>query len=320
MIGLVLAVLASALTPEAGPAPLQEQPLLSIDPCVGADPATVGALLDLELGSAAASGAAGPQSITVRCLNEGEEIRVEPWASLGPEGIRAIQLPPVGASDSAREGRSRELALAIAELIRRLQTTRPLTPPEPAPPPPAPVSVAARPPPAPPETPERWHVGAVSVVDHFGGGELLVGADLVFGRRLGRWLAVELAAGGRAAQDPALSVGRLTERAATGSAAVGVLVRRRRVEVGLALKMDGFLVQLRESSLGDNGNLTMVRGAAALEAEPRVAVAVARHVWLRASGGAGYVLQGIIVRQDQVETTSLTRLLASASFGAIVTF
>lgn len=321
MTVILLAALLSAAGPETGPAPLEEQPFLSIDPCVGADTDTVSDLLEIELGPAAALGAAGPWSIAVRCLDDGEEIRVEPWASLAPDGVRLIQLPAVEASDpAARQGRSRELALAIAELVRRLQTTRPLTHAE-APPPPAagtPLAVTATP--APPQPPDRWLVGARSAADHFQGGELLIGADLVAGARLGRWLTAELTAGGRTGQDPASTVGRLSERAAAGSAAVGLLLRRHTVGVGLALRVEGFLVELRAELPSGAGSRSVVRGAVALAAEPQLSVAVSPHVWLQAAAGAGSSLHGILVRQNGLATTSLTGIFASGSFGAVVTF
>lgn len=322
MIAVILAV---ALTPPptgVSAAPLDDQAPLSIDPCVGADPQVVGALLDIELGWPRAAGPTEPQSIAVRCVEGGEEIRVEPWASLGPDGVRTIHLPAAEPSDpAAAEGRARELALAIAELIRRLEATQPLSPPAP---PPAPVAIAppvvAAPPPPPARPPERWRAGLLSTVDAFGGGQRLLGADLVVAAAIGRWFTVELRGGGRVAPDDDLPLGHLTARALAGSTAAGFVLRRPAIDVGLALRAQGFLVQFGAEPQPAGASQTAVLAAVTLQAEPRVCIRVSRHVWIQASAGAGAPLHGIEVRLQGVETRSLSGLVVSASLGAGLAF
>ena len=159
--------------------------MLAIDPCVGADEETVRKLLDLELRGNPVGTATMPESVTVRCVEGAEEIRVSPWAALGPEGVRTIQLPSRDDADpAARQGRSRELALAIAELIRRLETNHPAALPQ------APVraqgssagtAVVPTPPPAQVQArgQDRWQVGAAWAGEAFGGGARLMGGDVV---------------------------------------------------------------------------------------------------------------------------------------------
>jgi len=313
---------------ESSDAP-DQQSALELAPCVEADEGTVRAVMELELGDARAQGTRDAISVHVTCADKGQEIRVEPWASLGAEGTRIIQLPASGdLKPAAREARARELALAIAELIRRLETTHPLRP-EPAPAPralpaiAAPIVIAPPASPAPPAGPKRgWRLGVLASFDYFGGGGVLVGGDATVASLVGRWILVELRAGGRVAGAMPLPSGRLTARAGTISAAVGPDLSsiRRRMAFSFLFRAQGYLVQFRSESSDEGTGRTSILGAFVVAAEPRIAVAVTRRVSLTADAALGVALHGILVRVQGTESKSLSGVTASGSLGAEVAF
>jgi hypothetical protein len=322
---LIVSILALALfaLPGEQPADAPEQrPTLDIDACVDVDAAAVENLVDLELRTPGSRRRASPVSVNVRCLEDGQEIRVEPWASLGGDGIRAIALPAVDEADAdpaAREARSRELALAIAELIRRLDITQPLPPKRPAPPPPPP---AVSPPPAPEAPPGRWQVAALSSFEAFTGGQTMAGADLAFAARIGRWFVSEVRVGGRLVDGPTSPVVRLTGRSGTAAVAAGPCLWSKHRTVGFApmLRAQAYAIDYRAESPGETAPPTTRMGAITVAVEPRLLVAVSRWIGLAAGAGVGVPLHGIVVRTQGLETDSLTGVAFSASLGAVVTF
>ena len=300
-------------------------PSLTIDPCVAVDEATVREVMELEIRGTRMI----PTSVSVRCVDGAQEIRVLPWISPETEGIRTIKLPPVADDDDAavRQARSRELALAIAEYIRRLdaaqaptrESSKPTTSPTPPPSVPAPAT---------PATPLRessdgeWRFGLLSAFEYFSGGRTLAGGDLVVAKGLGRWFSAELRAGGRIGADEALPSGRLTTRAATAGAGVGFNLwsPRRPVGAALVLRAEGYLVQFRVVQLAEDRAPTALLGAVTLAAEPRLTLRLTRHVLLVASAGVGLPLHGIVVRMQGIETRSMSGLLVSGSLGGVVSF
>src|SRR4029079_3323629 len=207
LIARVLALSLLATGSEEIPAAAEHGLLLELDACLQVDEPSVQNLVELELRDARARSGNIPISVVVRCLDGAQEIRVEPWASRGDDGIRTIALPDAEDATATLEARSRELALAIAELIRRLEITRPLEPPPPPPPPPPPSVVS---PPSPPEAPPgRWGIVALSSCDYFTGGQWLAGGDLSLAASLGRWTLGEVRVGGRFANGETLPSGRL---------------------------------------------------------------------------------------------------------------
>jgi hypothetical protein len=323
-LGGVLALALLAARTGAIPDVVEQNPVLELDSCLGVDESVVRKLLELELRNERIRDAALPISVGVRCIEDAQEIRVEPWASLGEEGIRPIQLPaPDDADPAAHEARSRELALAIAELIRRLEIRHPL-PSEPPPPPPVPVApavVVSRPPP--PEQPEgRWQLGILSAFDTFSGGQRLAGGDVSIASSVGRFTLIELRAGGRVAAGATLASGQLSARAGTASAAAGLNVWSRHRSVGLAfmLRAQGYLMQFHADSPPGGASGTAVLGALTVAAEPRLMVAVSRRVSLTAAADGGLPVHGIVVRTQGVEAASMSGLFLSGNLGVVLTF
>ena len=312
----VLALALVATSSEANAANAERSPTLELDVCLQVDESVVQNLVQLELGDARTRHANAPIAVAVRCIEGGQEIRVEPWASRGDDGIRTIELPDADDPTAALEARSRELALAIAELIRRLEITRPL-PAEPPPPPPPPPIVAV--PIAPPEAPPGpFGIAALSSFEYFTGGQWLAGGDLALTVALGRWALGDLRVGGRFAGGETLPAGRLSTRAGTAALGAGLNTWSKLRTVGFALmfRAQGYGVEYR-AELPDAAR-TAVLGAFVVAVEPRLIVAVTRRISIAAGGAAGLPLHGIVVRTQGVETDSMSGLVVSGSLGLVV--
>jgi hypothetical protein len=261
-----------------------------------------------------------PVSIAVHCQGGALEVRVEPWASLGAEGVRSIDLPAVGGSDpAAQEARARELALALAEVVRRLELTHPPgsppTPSRPAPPPAPPPAPAA-------SAPGRWQLGLLGELEHFNGGQTLWGADVLVGARVGRFVLGELRAGFRRGEDLDAPWVRVTASAATASAAVGLNLWSGRQRVGLALmaRAQGYLFEFQSDPAGPSNAGTARALAFVLATEPRIFVAVTRHLSLAMGAAAGTTVHGILLELQGTVSRSLTGLFLSANLGVVFAF
>ena len=319
MIAHVLALALLATRGEEIAAPPGQGPVLALDPCLQVDEAAVQNLVELELGGARLHRETAPISVVVRCIDGAQEIRVEPWASRGDDGIRTIALPDAEDATATLEARSRELALAIAELIRRLEITRPLPAPAPPPPPPPPTVVA---PPSPPELPPgRWGLGALSSFEYITGGQWLAGGDLAATVAVGRWTLGEVRLGGRVLDGQAVPYGRLTAHAGTAGLGAGLQLWSNRRVVGFVamLRAQGYGVEYRAELAGDGTSGTARFVAVVIAVEPRLLVAITRRLSIAASGAAGVPLHGIVVRTQGVETDSMSGVVLSGSLGLVVT-
>ena len=326
MTGTCVALWLAAIGAQVTPGTPDNGPALTIDPCVPVDERTVREVMDLEIRGARML----PTSVSVRCVDGAQEIRVLPWISPESEGIRAIQLPPVVDDDdaAARQARSRELALAIAEFIRRFDAAR--TPsPEPREPTPSPTPVPWVPAPATPATPaspptldSRWWLGLESAIEYFSRGQTLAGGDVLVASDLGRWFSADLRAGGRIGTNEPLPSGRLTTRAATAGVGVGFNLwsPRRPVVAALVLRAQGYLVQFRVEQVGNGHAPTVLLGALTLTAQPRLALRLTRRLFLEASAGVGFPVHGIVVRTRETETNGISGLTVSGSLGGVVSF
>lgn len=321
-IAIWLAAIGAQLTPGVA----NNGPALTIDQCVAVDEKTVREVMDLEIRGARML----PTSVSVRCVDGAQEIQVLPWTSGEAESIRTVQLPPVVDDDdtAALQARSRELALAIAEFIRRFDAAQspegesvkqaPLLV---EPPPFVPASAPAEKRPI-DNSIGRWRLGLLSAFEYFSGGRTLAGGDLFVASCLGSWFSTDLRVGGRVGADQPLPSGRLTTRAATASGAAGFNLwsLRHSVETALLVRVQGYLVQFRVEQLAENRAQTALLGAWTLAAEPRIALSLAPHFLLDASVGFGVPLRGIVVRMQGAETNGMSGLVVSGSFGGVVWF
>jgi hypothetical protein len=284
---------------------------LTIDPCAGVDDTTVREVVDMELDGVAAS----PGAVSVGCVDGNEEIRIQPNDTTAPEAVRTIPLSPISDNTpAARQARARELALAIAEFIRREQIAPP-APPAPVPPP-LPLS------PPQGEPAPRWQLGLAGVFDDFTGGRRLLGGDLQLGAQVGRRLLVELRAGARVGQDESLPDGRLTTRAGTVAAALGAQLfsSDHALNGALLVCTRGYLVQLGADVAGATDVQSTRRAALAVSLEPRATWAIARRFSLQLSIGVGFLPRGIRVRKQGSETQGFTGFLRSGNLAGVLSF
>jgi hypothetical protein len=320
LIGSIVALVLFAASSEAIPDTAEHSPSLDIDPCAGVDAQTLRDLVDLELRGSRARPLDVPISVSVRCVDGAQEIRVEPWASRGDDGIRSIALPTGDDADpAAQEARSRELALAIAELVRRLEITRPLAPPPPPPPPP----VVVAPPPPPLEAASRGlQLAVLSSFDAFTGGQKWAGGDVCVAAPIGRWLLSEVRIGGRILTGDTLPAAGLTARAGTAAVAAGASFSSpgRRLGYALLLRAQGYAIDYRLEPSADGGPRTARLGAFVTALEPRVVAAVTSRISFAAAVAAGIPIHGIVVRSQGAVTESLTGFVLSAHLGVMVTF
>jgi len=304
------------------PAVVAEGPSLTIDACIAVDQTTVRQVMELEIPDARLL----PASVSVRCVDGAQEIRIRRSDSLDQEDVRTIHIAPTAEDDAPaeRQARSRELALAIAEFVRWPgASARPPQPP-PVPPPPSPA-----PAPAPAATlatearQGRWQLGILYTLEHYSRGQNLMGADLFVTSRLGRWFLVELHIGGRLGGDQTLPRGeQLTTSAAAVAAAAGVNLWSKTGVFGAALllRAQGYLVHLRAEPVGGGRPATANVGAFALAVEPRLMVAVTRRFSMHASATAGVVPRGIVVRIQGVEAESMSGIAVSAYLAGVFAF
>lgn len=292
---------------------------VNVDPCVGVDHVAVRNLVDLELHDARTPPRPVAITVAVGCLDEVKQIRIEPWASTTSDGIRTIELVTGdAATPAAREARSRELALAIAELIRRLSIRHPLT--APRPPPPAATLAAAAPAPASPE--RTWLVALSSTFEAFGGGQRMAGADAVVGASLGSWLLGEFRVGARLIDGGTTAAARLTGRAGAAAVALGLHVWSQRRPVGFAVMMrgQGLAIEYDVQPAPGDASRTALLGAFSMAIEPRVLIALSSRLHLAAGAGVGIPIHGVVVRTQGVPTDSLTGVAVSATLGAFFRF
>jgi hypothetical protein len=322
--GALLALSLVLLDLAAQPSPVvAEQTALSltIDECLGVDPATVRQVMELEMADARLL----PASVSVRCVDGTQEIRIK--RSDGLEDVRRLRVAPASGDDSPaqRQARSRELALSIAEFLRWPGLAPPpaQTVEEPAAPPLAAVPEPAKVTPPVTQVPEgRWQLGILYALESFSRGNSLMGADLFMASRLGRWYLVELRIGGRLGGDVTSAGEQMTTRAAAVAAAAGVnrWSKGRAFGGALALRAQGYLAQFRGSGSSEGRFATSGLGAVVLAVEPRLMVAVTDHLLVQVSAAAGRVLHGIVVRIQGLEANSISGFALSANLAGVLRF
>lgn len=211
-----------------------ELPGLTIDPCVQVDPEEVRRLASIELASWSAARSPTELEVAVSCRDGLQEVQLLDRAR-GTATVRSIDLGATELTD--RAAKARELALVIAELLRRAATERA---PEPAPERPKPPPVV--PPPVDPEParaeplPRRWRgeVGVSGLVARWTAGELWFGVDAAARIHLGRYIIGELQVGGRSSRAVELNVGTIAANGIGGRVGLAVDVTPGMRRVGLA--------------------------------------------------------------------------------------
>jgi hypothetical protein len=296
---------------------------LSVDVCIAVDQETVRQVMELEISDAYLV----PASVSVRCVDGAQEIRISRPGSPAQEEVRTVHIAPVPDNETPaeRQARSRELALSIAEFVRwpGTDSRSPQSLPTPAPLPPAAVpEIASVSKPATGVPEGRWQLGLLYAYERFAHGHSLMGGDVFMGSRLGRWYLAELRIGGRLGSDSLHSGQHLTTRAASMAAAAGLSLWSKGHVLGgaLILRAQGYLAQIRGDASKESRFTTGTLGALALVVEPRLMVALTNHLFLQASAAVGWVPQAIEVLIQGVEAQSISGVALSANLAGVINF
>jgi hypothetical protein len=227
-----------------GAAETSTLPGLSIDSCVQVDAEEVRRLTAIELSGWTGSLSPEEVEVAVGCRDGFEEVRLTDRTE-ERISVRSLDLSAAGGTD--RAARERELALVIAELLRRAATEREREeppPPKPAPPPLRPIEL---PEPRPSQEVERgWNVafGVSGIAMNWTGGELWLGVDASGRIHLGRYLTLDMEIGPRITQTVALNTGSISGRGVGGRLGLSLDatpgMRRFGLSVGASLGGDWF--------------------------------------------------------------------------------
>jgi hypothetical protein len=280
-------------------------PAIRIDPCVEVDAEEVRRLAAIELGGWRPRTSPGELEVVVACSGGAQELRLtdRERARVTVRGIdlgarEAGQTDEPTAED--RDAKARELALAIAELVRRTDA-EPVAPPT-APRVPEPV--------APPlhteeptlERPDAWRLelAAAAVLVHWTGGETLFGADMTGRVRVTRWLIAELRLGGRKTRPVGLERGSIDGHGVAAAAGLAVDATPGLRRVGLSFGGRVGADWLRYAAL-DRGDAAFAGkdAAGANLAGTATAFVVLSGAWcVTADASFGTALHSIVIREN----------------------
>jgi hypothetical protein len=289
-------------------------PSITIDACVAVDAEEVRRLAAIEMGAFPGGVPAGSFEVVVGCNEGSQQLRLIE-ATRGQVADRSIDLRAVDASD--RDARARELALAIAELVRS-------SPPEssvavPVSPAPTPFQEALR-----PVVEQMWHaeIGLGARANAWSGRAILVGADLTGRLHFGRLLIGDLQVGGRTTQRIAFD-----DRVATGrgfSTGLGVAfdvtpdVRWAGFSLGARVGLDWLRYAATDAS-GDAYDGADATGVNALGTATAF-VSIAGPLRVTLDAGVGAALHSIVIREQGRTLVAASGALVSASLGVALGF
>jgi hypothetical protein len=292
-------------------------PSITIEPCVAVDASEVRRLTAIEVSSWQGESSVGSFGVLVGCEDGGQRLRLMD-AKRGQVAERSIDLSAVGASD--RDARARELALAIAELLRRNESAE-----QPAP------SVAvdessASPTPTfastPLVAPWQGELGVTAAALGWTGGGVLFGADLTGRARFGRWFIGELRAGGRSTRAISLENGSMTGRGLAASVGLAVDVAPNvdwaGVSFGARLGVDWLRYAATDVAGvtydGQDGTGVSVFGTAS------AFVSLAGPLRVTLDAGVGTALHEVVIRENDETLSGLSGVVASGALGLAARF
>jgi hypothetical protein len=327
MIGLFSAVLLAA-------AATFQPPQITIDSCVAVDPAEVRRLAAVELDTG--NGATTPASyvVIVGCQDTSQYLRLIDTK----RGLIASRTIDLSASrEENRDARVRELALAIAELLRRAELTPGAAAPaaaNSAPQDSAPQSieetaptdsgevlespggatqVAATQPISPPTSdrakpgqtpdgPRPWlaELGVTAVAVSWTEGQALFGADLTGRVHLGRWLIAELRTGGRRTRSVESTRSTVSGHGIAAAAGLAVDATPDLAWGGVSLGARVGVDWLRYAATDSTGAAYAASDAASVSAQAVAAAFLVLYGPLRVTFdvAAGGALHGVAVEED----------------------
>jgi hypothetical protein len=293
--------------------------LIGIDSCVDVEAEEVRRLASIEL-QASSEAASGIFDVAVSCKEGGQELSVTNRATERVT-VRGIDLSAVGTRD--RDARTRELALAIAELVRRANEEEQQARAEPPPPEPV-VTPPAAPIPVHSESPPSWRaqLGASAVIDAATGGEALFGADIAGRIHLSPWLIGELRVGGRKTRPIDFESGRIDGTGLFGSVGLSFDATPDARYAGVAFGARLGLAAIRYSVIDDDGERLGVATAPAVSANATVSgfIALSRRFGVLIDAAVGRPLHTVAIRENDRLISALSGVLLSSSVGVAAQF
>jgi hypothetical protein len=251
MAPLVLAQLAvaaaaggggSGVDPAVGPAIG-----LTVVACVDADREELRRLLEVEYrGPVGDAERTDLTQVIVRCTEERNEVRV-----LVPrrpkETVRTVDLSGLG--PVAKEAKTRELALVIAELVRSAQSAEAVA---------ETVTVQRVPEKVSPlPEPPRWtQVGALITAEKYSGGQAQLGPGMAARFAVTRYFTAELRVGARWAESLGATDGYITSRGFVGGIGVGIDAFPHESRAGLLLMARAEVEWLRIQGTDESGSVS----------------------------------------------------------------
>lgn len=294
-------------------------PAITIDPCVEVDAEEVRRLTANELVNWRSSTSLAALDVGVDCEGTSQELRVTDRAT-GQVTVRSIDLSAPGGGD--RDAKTRELALAIAELLRRVEAASPPpAPPAPSPPPAVPV-VAVDPTPPPQPRPWRAEIGVSAVVAGFTGGEVLLGADVPARFRLGRFVIAELRVGARKSRALELEHGTMDGYGADAAAGLSVEATPDLRSVGLSFGGRLGASFLRYAAFDHEGATYGGQDAVVLYATGNTTafVALSAPLCLTLDAAIGGALHSIAIEVNGRSVSEASGMLLSSAVGLAARF
>jgi hypothetical protein len=287
---------------------------LTVDSCVDADREELRRLLEVEYrGPLVDADRIDRTQVVVRCAEDRNEVRV-----LVPrrpkETVRTVDLTSLG--PVAREAKTRELALVIAELVRSAEASEPV--PERVALPPAAEKAA------PPPEPTRWtQIGALFSAEKYSGGQAQMGPGLAVRFALTRYFNAEARVGARWAETLAAPDGQITSRGLEGGVGVGIDAFPSESRAGLLLLARAEVVWLQiqgnESGTTASGRsvtgLTVVAGAA-----PCAWIALTRSLRVLAEPAILVPIHRLDIEDQGLRVSSLAGVGVAATLGMVAHF
>jgi hypothetical protein len=314
-------IVLSTLLFMAGAPDVVVSPPITIDPCVEVDAEEVRRLTAIELTNWHRGASFRALEVVVACRDGVQELRVTDRVR-GQVAFRSIDLTAPDAGD--RDAKTRELALAIAELLRRADAEAPPeAPAAPIVPAPAASTVPERSAAIEPVL-ERWkgELGVAGVGVVWTGGEALFGADLAGRLHVTRWLITELRLGGRDTRPIELENGSMDGHGISAAAGVSLDatpgMHRMGVSFGVRLGVDW----LRYAAVNRDDVTYAGKDAAALSVAgtSTAFVVLSDPVCFTIDAAVGGALHSIVIRENDSQVSGMRGILLSSALGLAAQF
>jgi len=293
-----------------------QPPAIAIDPCVQVDADEVRRLAAMELRTWRWRTSPAAFEVVAACRDEREELRLTN-RSLGQVTLRNIDL---GAPEP--DARARELALAIAELLRRADMdAAPETSAKSSPQPVEPMRESVS---APSREPHPWSIelGVAGTFASWTGGEVLLGADLAGRAHFGPWVITELRLGARKSRAVELGNGDIDGQGVAAALGVAVdaapFVRHAGVSFGARLGADFLRYAATDSGdvPYDGGDATAV----SLAGTTTGFVDLSGALRLTADVAVGGALHSVVIREDERTLSGMRGVLLAGAVGLAAHF